>query len=350
MNSFNQLIYKWFNANKRPLPWRKTKDPYKIWISEIILQQTRVVQGTEYYIRFINEFPTIHALASASEDKVLNVWQGLGYYTRARNLHSAAKFIVERLEGSFPESYEAILALKGIGAYTAAAISSIAFNLPYPAVDGNIYRLLSRYFGVTTPIDTNKGKKEIYEIAKKLIPQKNPGDHNQALMEFGALQCVPKSPDCNICLLAETCFAFLKNLQNDLPVKSKKTKQRNRYFYYCLIEDGDSILFEKRLENDIWKNLYQFPLLETKKELTDEEIMRKRLPFLPDGKINLKTVSPVKKHILSHQVIYARLLHVEQNKIKFHNEHFIQINKKDIYKFAVPRLIEEFLNEFVFKN
>ena len=350
MIGFNQLIYRWFNSNKRPLPWRKTKNPYKIWISEIILQQTRVAQGTDYYLRFIDEFPTIHDLASASEDKVLKLWQGLGYYTRARNLHSAAKFIINNLDKKFPDNYDVILSLKGIGPYTAAAISSIAFDLPYPTVDGNIYRLISRYFGITTPIDTNQGKKEIYEIAKELIPLQNPGFHNQALMEFGALQCTPKSPNCNDCPLTESCFTVLNNLQNELPAKSKKTKQRKRYFYYYLIEDADSILFEKRIDNDIWKNLYQFPLLETEKELSEKEILNSGFPFWEDEEMYLKALSSVKKHVLSHQVIYARLIHIERKKSNFDNERFIQINKKDIYKFAVPRLVEEFLIEYVFKN
>ncbi|NQU55134.1 MAG: A/G-specific adenine glycosylase [Bacteroidetes bacterium] len=345
MSDFQNDIYTWFLSNKRDLPWRKTKDPYKIWLSEIILQQTRVVQGIGYYQQFVTHFPTVNILASATEDEVLKLWQGLGYYSRARNLHFSAKIIVNQFSGNFPNEYKKILKLKGIGLYTAAAISSIAFNLPHPTVDGNIYRVLSRYFGIETPIDSNRGKKEFYELAEELLLHQNPGMHNQAFMEFGALQCVPKSPKCNLCPIAQTCFALKNHLIEQLPVKSKKIKQTKRYFYYYYIESGEFTFFEKRTNNDIWKNLYQFPLIESKESLPENDILRNEIPFLINNAINIKSISAEKKHILSHQIIYARLIHIEIEKAENISNEIIRINKKDIHKFAVPKLLEQFIND-----
>ena len=298
MDHFTTQIHYWYHQNKRALPWRQTSDPYKIWISEIILQQTKVDQGVKYYYRFLERFPTIKKLAEANEDEVLKIWQGLGYYSRARNLHFTARYINNELNGKFPADFESILQLKGIGPYTAAAIASFAYNLPCPALDGNVYRVLSRYFGIGTPIDSAKGKKEFYRLATELIPASNPGLHNQAMMEFGALQCTPK-PDCSRCPVAETCFVFRNNMVSHLPVIEKKTKQRNRYFDYYLIEKGEFIYLEKRMGNDIWRNLYQFPLVETPDELTEQELIEmKNIPFLNGCSKNLKKISPVKKHIL----------------------------------------------------
>ncbi len=343
-------IYHWYSQNKRDLPWRETSDPYKIWISEIILQQTRVAQGTEYYHRFIEEFPTIVDLAKASEDDVLKLWQGLGYYTRARNLHTTAKKIAADFDGKFPSDYKTILSLKGIGNYTAAAIASIAFDLPHPAIDGNIYRVLSRYFGVSTPIDSSKGKKEFQEIAEALMPLQNTGFHNQALMEFGALQCTPKSPDCPHCPLLGTCFAAQNNKIDQLPVKSKKTKQRTRYFLYFLIEEGDFIYLEKRTDNDIWKNLYQLPVIESEEKLSDQQILTLNASFMKNRKSVLKSVSAQKKHILSHQIIFARMIHVELKSKEPLSGKLVRINKKDISKFAIPKLVQDFLNECCFQE
>jgi A/G-specific adenine glycosylase len=345
MDSFTQEIYRWYLVNKRDLPWRETTDPYKIWISEIILQQTRVAQGTKYYNRFIEEFPTVFDLANASEDVVLKLWQGLGYYTRARNLHFTAKYIANNYNGIFPADFKTILSLKGIGSYTAAAIASIAFDLPHAAVDGNIYRVLSRYFGISTPIDSEKGKIEIQKIATDLIPFRNAGFHNQALMEFGALQCVPKSPGCNSCPLINSCFAGNNNLTDEFPVKTKKIKQATRYFYYYYIENRDSVLLEKRNGNDIWRNLHQFPLIETEKELTDLEILNLEIPFLAGKKVNIKSVSEISKHILTHQTLYARVIHIETDLNGINNPDFIRVNKEDIYKFAVPKLLEQFFKK-----
>jgi len=345
MSGFVQEIYGWYSINKRVLPWRETKDPYKIWISEIILQQTRVIQGTDYYIRFIEKFPNIFELANASEDSVLKLWQGLGYYTRARNLHFTAKYIVNNYNGAFPKDFKTILSLKGIGTYTAAAIASIAFNLPHAAVDGNIYRVLSRFFGILTPIDSEMGKKEIQKIATDLIDAQNTGFHNQAFMEFGALQCIPKSPDCKSCTILINCYAAKFNIVENLPLKSKKVKQTTRYFYYYVIEDRNCVLLEKRTQKDIWKNLHQFPLFESEKELTDDEIIKLRLPFTIDLHSNIKLVSPSIKHILTHQTIYARFVHVEAEFNNFNHSDLFRVNKKDIYKFAVPKLLEQYLKK-----
>jgi len=343
MNGFPEDIYQWYSIHKRDLPWRKTSDPYKIWISEIILQQTRVNQGINYYNRFVDEFPTVLELANAPEDQVLKLWQGLGYYTRARNLHFTAKVIVNNFNSVFPSDFETILSLKGIGNYTAAAIASIAFNLPNATVDGNVYRVLTRFFGISTPIDSEKGKSEIQQIANSILPESNAGFHNQALMEFGALQCVPKSPDCKLCPLNHSCYASKNNLTSQLPVKTVKIKQRTRYFYYYIIESQDSLLLQKRTGNDIWKNLHQFPLIESEKELSELEILNLKIPFLKCRSINFKSVSPPVKHVLTHQTIYARFIQIETESDCVNHTNFIRVNKKDIYKFAVPKLLEQYI-------
>lgn len=346
MNVNLDQIYYWYSRNKRDLPWRTTSDPYKIWISEIILQQTRVAQGTDYYLKFANRFPNVKKLAEAHEDEVLKLWQGLGYYSRARNLHTAAKYIHEELNDKFPETYNEILKLKGVGPYTAAAIASIAFDLPFPSVDGNVYRVLSRYFGISTPIDSNIGKKEIEQIAREIMPIKNAGYHNQALMEFGALQCIPKSPDCTNCVLNSSCYAAMHKKTAELPVKTKKIKQSQRFFYYYYVKWNNFTFLEKRTKNDIWKNLYQFPLFESGKNLSEKEMLSDiNLPFSAECDIIVKSVSTIKKHILSHQVILARCIQIEIDDPRCLSSHFIQVNQKDISTFAVPKLIEQFIKE-----
>jgi len=340
MNDFLEKIYKWYTINQRRLPWRATSDPYKIWLSEIILQQTRVDQGISYYLRFIERFPAISDLAKAGEDEVLKLWQGLGYYSRARNLHATAQTIEKEYQGIFPRNYHEIINLKGIGPYTAAAVASIAFGLPYPAIDGNIYRVLARYLGISSAVDTTKGKKVFENTARELIRDKNPGFHNQALMEFGALQCVPKSPDCKNCPVRTSCYAATHNKVAALPVKTKKTTQRNRFFYYFFLQSGENTWLEKRKNNDIWKNLYQFPLIETDNELSDEELAKIKPEFLDRQKFNVKYVSSSKKHILSHQIIFARLIHLEVDKTVRLNKNYNQVPINDVENFAVPRLIE----------
>lgn len=340
MSIFMQTIHEWYARNKRDLPWRIAPDAYKIWISEIMLQQTRVAQTVYYFNRFISELPTVVELAKADEDTVLKLWQGLGYYTRGRNLHAAARIIVEKYNGEFPNNYHEIIKLPGIGQYTAAAIASIAFNQPYAVVDGNVFRVLSRYFGNSTPIDSEKGKKEFRNLATEVLERKNPALHNQAMMEFGALQCIPKSPDCRNCPINTSCFAATHNMVKNLPVKSRIVKTTTRFFYYYIIVCGDYFLLQKRTENDIWKNMYQFPLIETKNEISDADILQTEIPWLVDCSINIINLSDTKKHQLTHQTIFARFIYTETNKIPLPGPNFFKVHKKDIFTFAVPRLLE----------
>jgi len=266
MNFSNTLI-RWYLENKRDLPWRKTDNPYLIWLSEIMLQQTRVAQGTPYFLSFVSNFPTVFDLAEANEEQVLKLWQGLGYYSRARNLHKTAQYIATELSGVFPDNYIDLLKLKGVGEYTAAAIASFSYNEAVPVVDGNVFRILSRYFDVETDIASASAKKEFAALAFELMPKDNPALFNQAIMEFGALQCVPKSPNCGICVFNSSCAALQKKKVNQLPVKSKKLKVRNRYFNYLVVaDDKENTIIQKRTAKGIWHNLYEFPLIETEKE------------------------------------------------------------------------------------
>lgn len=343
--NFSETILSWYYANKRELPWRDTKNPYLIWVSEVILQQTRVEQGLPYYHRFIQAFPSVTHLAKANEEQVLKLWQGLGYYSRARNMHAAAKFITENHKGEFPSAYEEIIKLKGIGRYTAAAIASFAYNKPYAVVDGNVYRLLARYFGISTPIDSLKGQKEFAALAQELIIKSKPADFNQAIMEFGAVQCAPKSPDCGKCPLNITCTVLKKGDISAYPVKGKKTKQKSRYFNYLVILEGSNTYLQKRTGNDIWKNLYQFPLIETGKRISEKQLMQleewqELFPVPPV----IKKISEEYRHILSHQVLHARFIEVTVTKNSVLNEDFIKIAKKNLYKYAVPRLIEKYIS------
>jgi A/G-specific adenine glycosylase len=346
MDHFSDKIIGWYNSNKRDLPWRATKDAYLIWLSEIILQQTRVEQGMAYYLKFAKAFPTVKHLAKADNEKVMKLWQGLGYYSRARNLHHTSKIITDKYKGKFPEAYEDVLALKGVGDYTAAAIVSFAYNKPYAVVDGNVYRVLSRVFGITTPIDSSKGKKEFYQLANELIDKKDPGLFNQAIMEFGAMQCKPANPDCANCPLNTMCFAFAKKRVAELPIKEKKTKVRNRYFNYIILNHKGNIAINKRGVNDIWANLYDFPLIETDKELSEEEFLSSSTwkKMIRKNKYSVKSVSVMPKHILSHQKIYARFWEIDC--VSAFNE-LLQptstvIKQKDIQKYAIPRLIENY--------
>lgn len=349
--NFSQRLIHWYSSNKRDLPWRNTKDPYLIWLSEIILQQTRVDQGMEYYLKFAKEFSTIHQLAKAPEEKVLKMWQGLGYYSRARNLHATAKTISKDLKGKFPEDYTDVLKLKGIGAYTAAAISSFAFNKAHAVVDGNVYRVLSRIFGIKTAIDSTIGKKEFNELANLLIDKKKPGLFNQAIMEFGSLQCQPRNPDCNTCVMNDKCYAREKNKIDQLPVKSKTTKQRDRHFNYLIIRKSSSVLLKKRIEKDIWKNLYDFPLIETDASLSEKDFFKSAelKKITSSNKFILKSISPTYKHILSHQKIYAKFWEIKITK-PLTQKGFLNVSLADLEKYAIPRLIENFLTDRNFFN
>ncbi len=265
---FSNSLINWYLQHKRDLPWRATQDPYFIWLSEIMLQQTRVAQGLPYYLSFVNAFPTVFDLAAADEEQVLKLWQGLGYYSRARNLHHTAKYVALELEGTFPGNYESLLQLKGVGEYTAAAIASFSKDEAVPVVDGNVFRVLSRFFGIETDIASALAKKEFTALAFELMPKNNPAIFNQAIMEFGALQCVPKSPDCTVCPLNSSCIALQKGMVNQLPVKSKKVKVRHRYFNYLIVSDDDEkTIIQKRTAKGIWHNLYEFPLIESDAEI-----------------------------------------------------------------------------------
>lgn len=347
-NAISRLLVDWYEKNKRDLPWRDTNDPYIIWISEIILQQTRVVQGYDYFCRFIQKYPDVYSLAKANEEDVLKLWQGLGYYSRARNLHSAAKDVVTRFNGKFPERYEDVLSLKGIGEYTAAAIASFSYNQPYAVVDGNVFRVLSRLFAVETPIDTPKAKKVFGQIAFEILDKNNPGIHNQAIMELGALQCTPLNPECNNCPLVNCCAAYSADTVMNYPVKSGKTVQKNRYFNYLDIRSGDYIYIRKRVENDVWKNLYEFPLIETDSNLSMEQLLSdERFAVLFSDREIVVKFQIKYKHVLSHRIINASFYKVELEQELKNDGDFIKIPIDEIAKYPTSRLVHKYIEKFI---
>lgn len=317
--NFTTTILNWFCENSRALPWRETNDPYAIWLSEIILQQTRIEQGLPYWQRFMQRWHTIEELAAASEDEVLREWQGLGYYSRARNLHTAAKQVVEM--GGFPRTLEGIKQLKGVGDYTAAAIGSIAFNLPAAVVDGNVYRVLARHYGIVTPINTTEGKKEFTALAQSLLPAKQASAFNQAIMDFGAIQCTPLSPNCLSCPLQETCIAFRENKVTELPVKQKTLKIKERHLTYIYIRCNGETAIHRRTAGDIWQGLYE-------PWLTDE---------VPSGAVLLRQNV---KHVLTHRVLYADFWLWEPDRKPELPTDYLWIKEADIDNYGVPRLIE----------
>ncbi|WP_428743559.1 A/G-specific adenine glycosylase [Tenacibaculum sp.] len=340
----NKLIY-WYLQNKRELPWRKTNDPYRVWLSEIMLQQTRVAQGLPYFLKFTEAFPTVFDLAKANEGKVLKLWQGLGYYSRARNLHFTAKYIVKELNGVFPENYKGLLQLKGVGDYTASAIASICYDEPVAVVDGNVYRVLSRYFGIATPINSTKGIKEFKELAQTLIDASQPGVYNQAIMDFGALHCKPQNPLCNECPVSDSCVALAKNSINDLPVKEKKIKIKKRYFNYLVpITDDNQTVLEERTGKGIWQGLYQFPLLEAKNEIDEKELIKHEqfIKLFPQE----TTVSLFNNenivHKLSHQHLITRFWVVKTKDVNGKTMSWSKVKKQ-----PVPVLIDKFLEEYL---
>ena len=349
--NFSKILTDWYELNKRDLPWRHTQDPYLIWISEIILQQTRVVQGLSYYHRFIEQFPTVVHLSEALEDDVLKCWQGLGYYSRARNIHKASRQIINEFGGVFPMHHKDILTLAGIGDYTSAAISSFAFNLPFAVVDGNVYRVLSRIFGIDTAIDSPNGKKEFAFLAQDLLSQLQPGLHNQAIMEFGALQCVPVSPNCSICPFQQSCCALQLNTISDLPFKSKKTMVSHRFFNYLFFKYQGQTFLQKRVEKDVWQNLYEFPLIESDHLLDASELLEnEQFVELFDGidELSISNISMPIKHILTHRIIFAQFISIELPALiaafgKFEIVPFVEIDK-----YAVSRLMEVFIEKLEF--
>lgn len=347
---FTQKLLEWYRPDERPLPWKAIQNPYFIWLSEIILQQTRVQQGLPYYNKFIEKYPTIVDLANAPEDEVFKLWEGLGYYSRARNLHFAAKTVATTYQGIFPTRYEDIRALKGVGDYTAAAIASFAYGLPHAVVDGNVYRVLARFFGISTPIDTTAGKKEFSALARELLAQEQPALYNQAIMDFGATHCSPKTPSCDTCLHQKHCIAFQTNQVASLPVKSKKIKKKNRYFYYLILNNGEQVYLRKRTEKDIWASLYEFPLIELNKQVEGLFLMEalkessEWKTLFDNQSAVVKSISTKYKQTLSHQKISALFLEIEIKPSFFYeNKNLIAIERKKIKNFAFPKIISNYL-------
>ena len=340
----NEIVL-WYKKNKRDLPWRHTKNSYIIWISEILLQQTRVKQAIGYFNRFVAQFPDVQMLADAKEEEVLKYWQGLGYYSRARNLHYSARYIVNELGGIFPQQYNDIIKLKGVGEYTAAAIASFAFDEKVSAIDGNVYRVLSRIFNISLAVNSGKGKKVFREIAETLIENQQPGEFNQAMIEFGALLCKPLNPLCSECPVLEVCLAYNNGVILERPVKNKSQVLKKRYFAYLFIKSGERVLIKKRTQKDIWKGLYEFPLIETMSEIKTEELIfsEQWLNIIGKSFELIKVIPPV-LHRLSHQLLNVTFYIVKLS--EFQKQSFYEdILLSDLETYPVPKVIENFIAE-----
>jgi A/G-specific adenine glycosylase len=342
---FSNKLISWYLQNKRILPWRENTLPYQIWLSEIMLQQTRVEQGLPYFLSFIKAFPTVQELANADENQILKLWQGLGYYSRARNLHFTAKYITRELNGIFPNSYNELLKLKGVGDYTASAILSICFNEPKAVVDGNVYRVLARYFEIFTPINSTLGIKEFKALAQELIPNDQPGDYNQAIMELGATICKPQNPNCEECVLNDGCLALKNNQQKQLPFKDKKLTVKTLFLNYIVVVSGDDkTIIQKRKGKGIWQNLYQFPVIETEKEIREDNLIFHPLfiSFFEKEKVKIQLFNqfPI-QHKLTHRNLLAKFWIIRTNKLEKCN-----CNWSEIEEFPVPILIANFLKQF----
>jgi A/G-specific adenine glycosylase len=349
MNSYSsssdttKALLNWYTTHRRALPWRESNDPYRVWISEIILQQTRIEQGIPYYYKILNRFPDVQSMANAPLDELLKLWQGLGYYSRARNMHFAACQIVNEYEGLFPSSYENLIGLKGIGEYTAAAISSISFGEAKAVVDGNVFRFLSRFFGLQTPINTTEGKKQFTQIAQKLIDPIHPGDYNQAIMDFGSIQCTPSGPDCQTCPFSVNCFAYSQGVVQKYPYKLPAKEKQDRYFLYFCITDGISTWIQQRKNRDIWQDLWEFPLVEETSPIQPEKhFINKYLNADSDTKVLIGKPTHV-KHVLSHRVIHATFLPIRIDTSSIVSGSLQKIPLTELNKFAIPRLIERYL-------
>lgn len=343
----SRTIINWYTEKKRDLPWRNTENPYYVWVSEVILQQTRIAQGLDYYKRFIAKFTDIQSLANADINEVLKIWQGLGYYSRARNLHAGAKYVIQQLQGKLPANYNGLLKIQGVGEYTAAAIGSIAFNLPVAAVDGNVNRVIARIYGIHDAVNSPQGVKQIKEIAQNILDVQNPGLHNQAIMEFGALQCVVRNPNCIICPLNKDCYAYLHGEVGLLPVKIKQQKGRNRYFNYLVILFNNGILLSQRKGKDIWQGLYEFPLIETVKPINVNKLMVQPEwnHILKESDYQLINISKTFKHQLTHQKIHARFFLIAmKNRPEHLKNSVMEIRREDLSQFPVSKLIENYLS------
>ncbi|WP_437920541.1 A/G-specific adenine glycosylase [Sphingobacterium sp. LRF_L2] len=345
--SFASKLMEWYGKNGRELPWRNIQDPYIIWLSEIILQQTRVEQGLPYFNRFLEEFPIVTKFAQAEEEVILRLWQGLGYYSRARNMHKAAKMVLTKYDGVFPSRYDQALQLPGVGEYTAAAIASFSSNEPKAVLDGNVFRVLSRFFGIAEPINSTKGKKLFAEIAAEMLDKEHAGTYNQAIMDFGALHCKPKAPLCDTCIFRLECVAFQQGRVDVLPVKLKGKASKNRYFHYFILLEDDKILMSKREEGDVWANLYEFPLIETPIDM-EVDALRVTSLFLNyfDQQVLLEPLEGPVKHVLSHQNIYARFYIVRSiNSLKIKKTNWDYYFFEKIDTLAKHKLIFSFLEK-----
>jgi A/G-specific adenine glycosylase len=347
---FTKKLLKWNTvSNTREMPWKGERDPYRIWLSEIILQQTRVDQGLKYYNKFIEFYPTVQQLAAAPDQEVFKLWEGLGYYSRCKNLLATARYITTDLNGKFPDTYENILALKGIGSYTASAIASFAYNLPYAVLDGNVFRVLSRYFGITTPIDAEDGKKLYQQLAEALLDEKQPGKYNQAIMDFGAVICKPQLPLCVTCPQKKDCEAFKNKWVSQLPVKKKPAARKTRWFYYFLVESNNRFFIKKRDDKDIWQNLYEFYLQEHSSALNLESPvqLRQELEAITGNEMfTVKRISQEYSQQLTHQNIRGRFVHIQVSSIdKLYEKGFQSVSPQDIGNYPFPKFITRFLNE-----
>lgn len=345
-SSFSARLIEWYEKNKRDLPWRNTNDIYRIWLSEIILQQTRVLQGLPYYQRFIERFPDLENLAHATEDEVLREWQGLGYYSRARNLHNCAKILQQKHHGQWPKSYKELKKLPGIGEYTAAAIASFAYKEPVPVVDGNVYRVMSRIYGIKQDISSQKARKTFADYSLQLIPKEAPDSYNQAIMEFGATVCLPQ-PKCRDCLFRQECYAFQNNLQRELPVNLKKVRISKRYFYYIVYAFQKKLYMKQRQHKDVWRQLYDFYMIENEEGLNYQQVINKN--NLDHDQASLVLASPSYKHVLTHQKIFARFFLVNLTRplpIAFAEKHQLALFDEDqIENLPKPKLISNFLRD-----
>jgi len=345
VNSFSKRISAWGEAHDFNHPWKKTTDPYSIWISEIILQQTRVKQGLPYFQKFLRKFPTLQDLASASEQDVLSLWEGLGYYTRARNLHASAQWIVNKNKGKFPSTYKQIIQLKGVGPYSAAAICSFAFDIPVAVLDGNVYRVLSRYFGIAEPIHKEKGQKLFRSLAQQQLPKRGHAHYNQAIMDFGANQCIPVKPNCLTCPLSADCEAYKQKQVSLFPVKKPRQKQRTRYFNYLVIQQDQHYYINKRDSNDIWRNLYEFPLIETREPLTDLRNSSDWPKWIDRRGTKVKPGPKRYSQLLSHQRIEAQFweLNVTPMASIKHYDEASKVHRKELKSFPFPKIIRCYL-------
>ncbi len=352
---FASWLLVWYQVHKRNLPWRETNDPYKIWLSEIILQQTRVAQGLPYYQRFVEKYPAIQDLAYANEEEVLRLWQGLGYYSRARNLHTCARMVVNELGGKFPSTYKELLQLKGVGKYTAGAIASIAFKESVPVVDGNVYRVLARVFGVEEDVASTRGAKAFYTLAQSLVPKEEADLYSQAIMEFGAIHCTPLNPKCNACIFKAHCVAFHTGRQHTLPIKSKKVKIKQRFFYYLVMQGDDKLYMKRRKDRDIWEGLYDFYLVEDSRPSVLDRLEDALVLLMRRHKLSITSTSTPYQHLLTHRRLYVHFLHVQVT------AHFIQeatslLSQAGMRAFTTdqtkalpkPILIDRFLKEKIY--